>query len=95
MFNIFTQNLNLARDVEVGVLVDRTEGYSGSDLREIFQGAHMRAVRELFDKKELTKPQARPITMDDFREIIRKRKPSVSSQMLGLYDKWFETYKAL
>jgi SpoVK/Ycf46/Vps4 family AAA+-type ATPase len=95
MFNIFTQNLNLARDVEVGVLVDRTEGYSGSDLREIFQGAHMRAVRELFDKKELMKPQARPITMDDFREIIRKRKPSVSSQMLVLYDKWFETYKAL
>jgi len=95
MFNIFTQNLNLARDVEVGVLVDRTEGYSGSDLREIFQGAHMRAVRELFDKKELTKPQARAITMEDFREIIRKRKPSVSSQMLGLYDKWFETYKAL
>jgi SpoVK/Ycf46/Vps4 family AAA+-type ATPase len=55
----------------------------------------MRAVRELFDKKELMKPQARPITMDDFREIIRKRKPSVSSQMLVLYDKWFETYKAL
>jgi SpoVK/Ycf46/Vps4 family AAA+-type ATPase len=95
MFNIFTQNLNLARDVEVGVLVDRTEGYSGSDLREIFQGAHMRAVRELFDKKELMKTQARPITMDDIREIIKKRKPSVSSQMLGLYDKWFETYKAL
>ena len=95
MFNIFTQNLNLARDVEVDVLIDRTDGYSGSDLREIFQGAHMRAVRELFDKQELTKPHARPITMEDFREIIKKRKPSVSSQMLVLYDKWFETYKAL
>jgi len=95
MFNIFIQDLNLARDVEVEVLIDRTNGYSGSDLREIFQGAHMRAVRELFDKKELTRPQARPVTMDDFNEIIKKRKPSVSSQMLVLYDRWFETYKAL
>jgi hypothetical protein len=33
--------------------------------------------------------------MDDFRETLKRRKPSVSQQMLSTYDKWFETYKAL
>jgi hypothetical protein len=33
--------------------------------------------------------------MTDFEQILEKRKPSVSPQMLRLYDKWFETYKAL
>jgi hypothetical protein len=33
--------------------------------------------------------------MEDFDQILRKRRPSVSSQMLISYDRWFETYKAL
>jgi SpoVK/Ycf46/Vps4 family AAA+-type ATPase len=43
----------------------------------------------------MAKKVVRPITMDDFREIIKRRKPSVSTQILNLYDKWFETYKAM
>ncbi len=96
MFDIYAKNLRLARDVDPELLVEKTGGYSGSDLRDIFQGAQTRVVREFFEKDGLgTKGQARQITMDDFREILTRRKPSVSSQMLGLYDKWFETYKAL
>ncbi|MGA2627180.1 MAG: AAA family ATPase [Candidatus Bathyarchaeia archaeon] len=96
MFDIYAKNLRLARDVDPNLLVEKTGGYSGSDLRDIFQGAQTRVVREFFEKDGLgTKGQARQITMDDFREILTRRKPSVSPQMLGLYDKWFETYKAL
>jgi len=51
-------------------------------------------VRELFENNG-ARGQVRPITMDDFREVIKKRKPSVSPQMLNLYDRWFDTYKAL
>ncbi|MGP8069424.1 MAG: AAA family ATPase [Candidatus Bathyarchaeia archaeon] len=99
MFDIYAKNLRLARDVDPELLVEKTGGYSGSDLRDIFQGAQTRVVREFFENDGLgklgTKGQARQITMDDFREILTRRKPSVSPQMLGLYDKWFETYKAL
>jgi SpoVK/Ycf46/Vps4 family AAA+-type ATPase len=95
LFNIFTPNLKLARDVDVDLIVEKTEGYSGSDLRDIFQGVQTRVVRELFEGNQLTKREARAITMDDFREVIKKRKPSVSQLMLSHYDKWFETYKAL
>lgn len=96
LFDIYAKNLKLASDVDRGRLVERTEGYSGSDFRDIFQGAQTRVVREFFEhSNSKNQGQARAITFDDFSEILRRRKPSVSPQMLTLYDKWFETYKAL
>jgi len=97
MFDIYAKNLHLASDVDPELIVEKTEGYSGSDFRDVFQGAQTRVVREVFEdgKAANTRSQARPITSDDFMEILKARKPSVSRQMLGFYDKWFETYKAL
>ena len=96
MFDIYAKNLKLAKDVDRELFVEKTGGYSGSDLRDIFQGAQTRVVREFFENDAVgTNGQARYITMDDFSEILMRRKPSVSRQMLGLYDRWFETYKAL
>jgi hypothetical protein len=37
----------------------------------------------------------RPLTMDDFRQILEDRKPSVSLDMLALYNRWSEAFKAL
>ena len=96
MFDIYAKDLKLAKNVDRELLVQKTSGYSGSDLRDIFQGAQTRVVREFFENDALgTKGQARHITMEDFSEILTRRKPSVSPQILVLYDKWFETYKAL
>lgn len=96
LFNIYAGNLKLSSDVDQASLVEKTEGYSGSDFRDIFQGAQTRVVREFFEGSfSKTQGQARSITMNDFKEILAKRRPSVSPQMLRLYDKWFETYKAL
>lgn len=96
LFEIYAKDLKLASDVDPALLVERTEGYSGSDFRDIFQGAQTKVVREIFEGgHSKTQGQTRAITMDDFKEIFRTRKPSVSPQMLNLYDKWFETYKAL
>jgi SpoVK/Ycf46/Vps4 family AAA+-type ATPase len=97
MFDIYSKNLRLSRDVDPQLIVERTAGYSGSDFRDIFQGAQTRVVREFFEDRTAlkTQGQTRSITMEDFIEILKARKPSVSRQMLGLYDKWFETYKAL
>lgn len=96
MFSIYAKDLRLDHDIDQETIILKTDGYSGSDVRDIFQGVQTRVVREFFEgSTPKTQGQARPIKMDDFREVLRKRKPSVSSQMLSLYDKWFETYKAL
>jgi SpoVK/Ycf46/Vps4 family AAA+-type ATPase len=96
LVEIYSKPLRLAGDVDRALLVERTEGYSGSDFRDIFQGAQTKVVRDFFEgDNSKAQGQARAIAMDDFKEILRKRRPSVSPQMLHLYDKWFETYKAL
>jgi len=33
--------------------------------------------------------------MNDFKEIVEDRKPSVSPDMLTSYNRWFEAFKAL
>ena len=40
-------------------------------------------------------PVPRDLTMKDFREIIDRRKPSVSNEMIRAYYKWSEQFKAL
>jgi SpoVK/Ycf46/Vps4 family AAA+-type ATPase len=95
MLNIYTKDLRLANDVDLAILVDKTEGHSGSDFHDIFQAAQTRVAREVIEGNHANDGQPRRITMDDLREILRTRRPSVSPHMLSIYDKWFETYKAL
>ncbi len=96
LFKIYAKDLKLAPDVDAGILAQKTEGYSGSDFREIFRDAQSRVVREVFERSSSKgQGQARAITMEDFDEILQNRRPSVSQQMLISYDRWFETYKAL
>jgi SpoVK/Ycf46/Vps4 family AAA+-type ATPase len=95
MLNIYTKDIRLANDVDLAVLVDKTEGYSGSDFHDIFQAAQTRVAREVIEGNQANHGQPRRITTDDLREILRTRRPSVSPHMLSIYDKWFETYKAL
>lgn len=94
MFRIYSKDLRLADDVDPELIVQKTDGYTGSDFRDLFQGAQTRVVREFFDTAKGS-GQVRPVAMEDFLDIIGKRKPSVSHQMLLLYDRWFDAYKAL
>lgn len=96
-FRLYTAPLTLADDVELASLAKLSEGYSGSDIKDICQGVQLRVVRELFksgnalDKDSTT----RPITLTDFKEIMRARKPSVSPDMVRAYTQWTNTYSAL
>jgi len=94
MFRIYSRGLRLADDVDSELIVQKTDGYTGSDFRDLFQGAQTRVVREFFDTARGS-GQVRPVAMQDFLDIIGRRKPSVSHQMLLLYDRWFDAYKAL
>jgi len=97
LFRIATASLRLASDVDMTYLVRLTEGYTGSDITDIVQAAQLRAVREFFqshspDDKE---SQPREVSMEDFLEVMKERRPSVSREILRNYEKWFEAFKAL
>jgi SpoVK/Ycf46/Vps4 family AAA+-type ATPase len=88
---------SLSEDVDFEELAKMTEGHSGSDLYDIVQAVHLKAVREVFKDgdPENREVDLRSITVKDFYEEIRRRRPSVSKESLILYDRWFERFKAL
>ncbi len=97
MFKLYTANLVLARDVDLHELARLSEGFSGSDIRDVNQAAQLKLIGEFFESGQANDKKAKPraITMDDFRQILEERKPSVSLDMLALYNRWFEAFKAL
>jgi AAA+ superfamily predicted ATPase len=97
MFKNYTAPINVDGGISLEDLSKISDGYSGSDIRDICQGSQLRVVRELFETgKALDKSvQPRPIVMTDFKEIMKSRKPSVSPEMLRAYANWAEQYKAL
>jgi len=97
MFKLYTSHLSLAPDMDLYSLSRMSEGFSGSDIRDVAQSAHLSVVGEFFESGRAKDKQAnpRPVCMDDFRNILEARKPSVSPDMIASYTRWFEAFKAL
>jgi SpoVK/Ycf46/Vps4 family AAA+-type ATPase len=83
--------------VDLSELSRLSEGFSGSDIRDVCQSAQLSLIGEFFESGKAVDREAKPraLTMIDFRNIFDARKPSVSVDMLTLYNRWFEAFKAL
>jgi SpoVK/Ycf46/Vps4 family AAA+-type ATPase len=97
MFKFYTTHLKLASDMELHGLARLSEGFSGSDIRDVCQSAHLRVVGEFFESGRANDKQAQPrhLSMSDFKDILEERKPSVSLDMVAQYNRWFDAFKAL
>lgn len=97
MFREYTAPIKLDTEVKLEELADITDGYSGSDITDICQSVQIKVVSELFESGIAHNEDAKPreITLEDFREILKKRRPSVSGEMLRAYVTWSENFKAL
>jgi len=97
MFKLYASHLSLSPDMDLYELARLSEGFSGSDIRDTVQSAHLMVIGEFFEAGKANDKEAQPrsICMDDFREILETRKASVSLDMVASYSKWFEAFKAL
>lgn len=97
MFKLYTTNLTLGPDVDLHELARLSEGFSGSDIRDTVQSAHLKLIGEFFESGQASNKKAkpRPISMSDFHQTLEDRKPSVSVEMLTSYTKWSDAFKAL
>ena len=95
-FRLYTAPLALEEDVSLEALARVSEGYSGSDIKDICQAAQLRVVRELFESGRAldSSTQPRTINLSDFKEIIRNRRPSVSPELVRAYAMWAENFRA-
>src|SRR6058998_848409 len=97
MVQLYAHNLKFNNNVDFAELGRMTEGYSGGDIRDLFQSTQLKVVRDFFQQGRAGDPAAipDPITMEDFQTMITTRRPSVSQSNLKRYYDWDETFKAV
>ncbi len=94
LFKLYTKELRLDDDVNLLKLAEITEGYSGSDIKDVIQATHTKVIREFFEVQG-GEGEPRKITMNDFIEVLKIRKPSVNPIQIQRYELWYSKYKAL
>jgi len=94
LFKFYTSKLKLDSSVDFEELARMTEGYSASDILDVCRDAHARVIEEFFERNN-GRGEPREITMDDFKFVIKNRKPSITKELIERYQKWFEQHKAL
>ncbi|XP_067832379.1 fidgetin-like [Heptranchias perlo] len=72
-------------DAEISLIVQHTEGYSGSDLMQLCQEAALGQGHGLT-------AQLQPATYKDFENAFSKVRPSVSQKELKLYTEWSKLF---
>ncbi|MEW6043956.1 MAG: AAA family ATPase [Thermoproteota archaeon] len=102
LFELYTGPLRKDEKIRPSELAKIFDGYSASDIKDVCQGAQLKVVNELFSSPDYHEPvagetpaQPRVLNMTDFREIMARRKPSVTMDMIRAYYKWSEQFKAL
>ena len=69
------------KDVDLAEVARKTERFSGADLANLVREAATIAVR-----REMMSGVLTPITMDDFRQVLPRIKPSISLRMISDYE---------
>ncbi|KAK1259478.1 Katanin p60 ATPase-containing subunit A1 [Acorus gramineus] len=76
-----------------------TEGYSGSDMKNLVKDASMGPLREALRQgveiTKLKKEDMRPVTIQDFQDALQEVRPSVSPNELSTYEEWNNLFGSL
>ncbi|HET6590870.1 MAG: AAA family ATPase [Candidatus Nitrosocosmicus sp.] len=97
LFKQYVSKLTNDQTVKVDDLAKLSEAYSASDIKDICQSAQLKVVNELFERGEPLDHSILPreLSLLDFKEMFKVRKPSVSPEMIRAYMRWSEQFKAL
>ncbi|KAK9052624.1 hypothetical protein SSX86_029254 [Deinandra increscens subsp. villosa] len=99
ILKIFLAKENIEPEFDIRGLANATEGYSGSDLKNLCIAAAYRPVQELLDEEKKGKkydrtPALRSLNLDDFIQSKAKVGPSVAYDAASMNElrKWNEQY---
>ncbi|MFP3190007.1 MAG: AAA family ATPase [Thermoproteota archaeon] len=94
LFKMYSKPLNPSPDVDYEYLASMTENYSGSDIRDICLQVQNNLAREVFEKRA-GEGKLRSPNMNDFISVINRRKPTISRELISMYEKWYEEYRSV
>jgi len=84
IFKIHTKSMPLSKDVNLGELAKKTEGFVGADIEAVCREAAMLALREDIKAKE--------VSSNFFIKALDKVKPSISKELMDKYQEIEEGY---
>ncbi len=90
IFRVHTKNMKLCEDVDLKELARITEGYTGADIAAVCKEAGMNAIRRAVREGRDT---IGCVSMEDFREALKKVKPSLTPKMVKEYEKMAERWR--
>nr|XP_009862197.1 LOW QUALITY PROTEIN: katanin p60 ATPase-containing subunit A1-like [Ciona intestinalis] len=101
LLKINLKEVELADDVNLALIAEKLEGYSGADITNVCRDASLMAMRRRIaglkpdEIRNLSQSELHlPTTGEDFTEAMRKVSKSVSSQDLEKYEKWMKEFGA-
>ncbi|EKE40356.1 hypothetical protein ENUP19_0240G0005 [Entamoeba nuttalli] len=87
---------NEVSEEEINIIGEKTDGYSGSDMKELVKDAAYGPIRELNSLQmniiDVDTSQVRPVQLKDFIDSLRTIRPSVSQDDLVEYIDWNNKY---
>lgn len=96
IFQLCTKEIEMDETVDFNVLGELTDTYSGSDIATVCREVVMLPVRELDVAGQLGEGddtlKVRPISQQDFLNVIEKIKPVVSDEELQKFQEWTDEY---
>jgi len=97
ILTLLKHNENELTERDLEALVERTDGYSGADIRAFCQEASMMGLREVAsrhtgDLRTIQKGEMPPITMSHFEQAKDSVSATVSPLELDRYIKWNDQY---
>ena len=80
IYKIHTRDMPLAKDVDLAHLAKISIGYSGADIAALCREAAMNALRR--------NPNAKEVTLEDFKVAMNEIKPSITPDM----ENWYQNF---
>ncbi|XP_053733827.1 katanin p60 ATPase-containing subunit A-like 1 [Synchiropus splendidus] len=99
LLKINLREVEVAPDVDLDLIADKIEGFSGADITNVCRDAAMMAMRRRIhglspeEIRSLSKTELEmPVTMEDFTLTLKKISKSVSVADLDKYKAWMEEF---
>uniref|UniRef100_A0A671M0M4 Katanin catalytic subunit A1 like 1 n=1 Tax=Sinocyclocheilus anshuiensis TaxID=1608454 RepID=A0A671M0M4_9TELE len=99
LLKINLREVEVASDVDLTLIAEKIEGYSGADITNVCRDASMMAMRRRIqglspeEIRALSKDELQmPVTMEDFELALKKISKSVSAADLEKYESWMSEF---
>lgn len=95
IFNLLKMETHSLTEEDIESVVRQSEGYSGSDLKNLCCDAAMNTIRGIKQIQNLSASQVRAISLSDFHVAFRNIRPSVCKEDTLQYEDWNQKFGSM